>query len=140
MSGAGLCFPGGARVGEGRKEDSETWGRPTGVSACQTAGNFEILKSLEEKCNHHGLSVSLLAVGAARGTCGEDGGASTGPSQGRAKRCGSRASGVPLVQPGPQQPPCAQGQGLELVHTVTPTQVFHGKKAASDKHERWTYR
>lgn len=98
-------------MGEGRREDSETCGRPTGVSASQTSGKFEILKSLEEKRSHHGLSVSLLAVGAARDTCGEDGGASTRPSQGRAKRCGSRASWVHFVQPGPQQPPPAQGAG-----------------------------
>lgn len=61
--------------------------------------------------------MALLAVSAELGTCGEDGGAFTVPSQGGAAGVGPRASWVHVVQSGPRQPPPAQEQGLELVHT-----------------------
>lgn len=60
--------------------------------------------------------MALLAVSVELGTCGEDGGAFTVPSQGGAAGVGPRASWVHVVQSGPQQPPPAQEQGLELVH------------------------
>lgn len=91
------------------------WGRPTRVSGCKISGKFEILKRLEKTQLPH--SADLLAVSAELGTCGEDRGAFNAPSQGRAASVGSRASWVHIVQSGRQQPPPAQEQGLELVHT-----------------------
>ena len=59
----------------------------------------------------------LRAVSAELGMCGEDGGAFNAPSQGGAASVGPRASWVRIVHSGPQQPPPAPEQGLELVHT-----------------------
>lgn len=102
---AWLCYLGVGEGREGRREDSETWGRLTRVSGCKTPGKFEILKGLEEKPNCHCFSVVLLAMGAGHGMCGVT---STGPSQGGAVRCGSQGLSSTNLH---------RRQGLEPAHT-----------------------
>lgn len=106
------CLSLGWGRGEGRREDSDLGKAHKGLRL-QNIRKFEILKSLEKTQRPQ----SLRAVSAELGTCGEDGGAFSAPSQGGAASVGPRASWVRIVQSGPQQPPPAQEQGPELVHT-----------------------
>lgn len=102
---AWLCYLGVGEGRQGRREDSETWGRLTRVLDCKTPGKFEILKGLEEKPNCHCFSVVLLAMGAGHGMCGVT---SLGPSQGGAVRCGSQGLSNTNLH---------RRQGLEPAHT-----------------------